>query len=100
MDHIFTVNGNKATLALAGKLYVHDASIIRDELVEKIETGVQQIAINLSDVTYVDSSGLGVLVTVHKLIQRKNGHLSLNGVHGMVEELLKRTRLDKILFIE
>lgn len=100
MEHVFSVNGNKASLTLAGKLYVHDAGIIRDQLVEKIEAGIHHISINFSDVTYIDSSGLGVLVTVHKLTQGKNGQLSLSGVHGMVQELLKRTRLDRVLCIE
>jgi anti-sigma B factor antagonist len=100
MEHVFSVNGNKANLTLVGKLYVHDAGIIRDALVEKIESGIYYISINFSRVTYIDSSGLGVLVTVHKLTQEKNGHLSLSGVHGMVQELLKRTRLDKVLCIE
>ena len=100
MEHTLTTNGNQAILTLTGKLYVHDAGIIRDEMIEKIETGHHHLTLNLAGVTYIDSSGLGVLVTLHKMTQEKNGSLALTGVQGMVKELLQRTRLDKVLHLE
>lgn len=100
MEHTLTANGNHAILSLTGKLYVHDAGIIRDAMIEKIETGHHHLTMNLAGVTYIDSSGLGVLVTLHKMTQEKNGSLTLIGVQGMVKELLQRTRLDKVLHLE
>ena len=100
MEHTLTTNGNQAILTLTGKLYVHDAGIIRDEMIEKIETGHHHLTLNLAGVTYIDSSGLSVLVTLHKMTQEKNGSLTLIGVQGMVKELLQRTRLDKVLHLE
>lgn len=100
MEHLIHVSGNQASVNLSGKIYVHDAGIIRDELVEKIEQGVNQVRLDVSGVGYIDSSGLGVLVTVHKLTKERHGSLVLKGVQGMVGELLKRTRLDKVLTIE
>ena len=69
-------------------------------MIEKIETGHHHLTMNLAGVTYIDSSGLGVLVTLHKMTQEKNGSLTLIGVQGMVKELLQRTRLDKVLHLE
>lgn len=99
MKHLLTVSGSHATVSLDGKIYAHDAGIIRDELLEAIERGVIDMSMDLSRLEYIDSSGLGVLVTVHKRIQDKNGNFILNGVHGMAAEILKRTRLDKVLHI-
>ena len=100
MGHTLTTNGNQAILTLTNKQYKHDAGIIRDEMIEKIETGHHHLTLNLAGVTYIDSSGLGVLVTLHKMTQEKNGSLTLIGVQGMVKELLQRTRLDKVLQLE
>lgn len=100
MKHSIKVSGNQVSVILSGKIYAHDAGVIRDELIEKIEQGAADIRINLSEVLYIDSSGLGVLVTVHKRTKSVNGRLVLTGVQGIVEELFKRTRLDKVLIIE
>lgn len=100
MTHSLTVNGNRINVALNGKIYAHDAGILRDELIEELERGATDICMDLSGLTYIDSSGLGVLVTMHKRTLEKNGRLVLKNVQGMVGELLKRTRLDKVLAIE
>ncbi len=100
MKHVFDVNGNQATVALAGKLYAHDAGELRDELLAAIERGVIHIRFDLAGLQYIDSSGLGVLVTIHKRTGERNGGLVLTGVQGMAAEILKRTRLDRVLHIE
>ncbi|TWH44932.1 STAS domain-containing protein [Sporomusa sp. KB1] len=100
MKHMLTINGNHATVSLDGKIYAHDAGIIRDELLAAIEGGVTDISMELSRLEYIDSSGLGVLVMVHKRTLDKNGKLVLKGIQGMAAEILKRTRLDKVLHIE
>lgn len=100
MEHSIKVIGNQVRTALAGKIYAHDAGVVRDKLIEKIERGATDVMMDLSDVAYIDSSGLGVLVTVHKRTNAVNGRLVLTGVRGVVKELLKRTRLDKVLTIE
>ncbi|SMD12225.1 STAS domain-containing protein [Sporomusa malonica] len=100
MKHSLTISGNHVNVSLDGKIYAHDAGIVRDELLEVIDRGATDIRFDLSKLSYIDSSGLGVLVTVHKRTVEKNGKLVLTGVQGMVAEILKRTRLDKVLHIE
>jgi len=100
MENEIKVNEHQVYVRLAGKMYAHDAGVIRDNLIEKIEQGAVEIRMDLSSVLYIDSSGLGVLVTVYKRMKEINGRFVLVGVCGIVEELLKRTRLDKILLIE
>lgn len=100
MDQSFTVTGNQVKMALTGKIYAHEAGDIRDALIEKIEQGAINVHMDLSRVTYIDSSGLGVLVTVHKHTKALDGRLTLTGVQGLVKELFERTRLSKILIIE
>lgn len=100
MKHSIKVSGSHVSVALTGKIYAHDAGVIRDELIDLIDRGTTDINIDLSELDYIDSSGLGVLVTVHKRTKEKNGGLVLTNVRGMVGEILKRTRLDRVLTIE
>ena len=100
MEHTMNTDGNHAVVSLSGKVYAHDAGIIRDELLKQIEKGIVEILIDLADVSYIDSTGLGVLVTVHKRTKEYGGQLVLTGITGMVAELLKRTRLDRVLTIQ
>jgi len=82
------------------KLYVHDASLLRDDLLEIIDQGIIDVKIDLSGLTYIDSSGLGTLVTINKRTKEKNGRLVLVGAQGLPFDLIKRTRLDKVFIIE
>ncbi|WP_378954714.1 STAS domain-containing protein [Pelosinus sp. sgz500959] len=100
MNHSIKVSGNHVKAFLKGKVYSQDASIFRDELLEHIEQGVTEISIDLSELTYIDSTGLGVLITIHKRTKEKNGKIVITGAQGMVEQLFKRTRLDRVLIME
>ncbi|EHQ90869.1 STAS domain-containing protein [Desulfosporosinus youngiae] len=100
MKHSIKVNGNQATVFLADKLYVRDASLLRDDVLEIIDRGVTNIRIDLSGLSYIDSSGLGTLVTINKRTKEKNGRLVLRGAQGLPFELIKRTRLDRVFSIE
>ncbi len=55
--------------------------------------------LNLTEVTYVDSFGLGQLVTVWTSIQRKGGHVTLTRPTQRVRRLLEITKLDTVFQI-
>jgi anti-sigma B factor antagonist len=65
-----------------------------------IDQGVTDLRIYLCGLTYIDSSGLGTLVTINKRAKEKNGRLMLTGAQGLALDLIKRTRLDKVFYIE
>ena len=96
MKHSIKVSGNQATVFLMDKIYVHDASLLRDDLLEIIDKGIVDVRMDLSGLIYIDSSGLGTLVTINKRTKEKNGKLVLAGAQGLPLDLIKRTRLDKV----
>ena len=100
MKHLIKVSGNQATIYLKDKIYVGDASLLRDDLLEIIEQGVTNLRMDLSELIYIDSSGLGTLVTINKRVKEKNGRLVLTGAQGLPLDLIKRTRLDRVFNIE
>lgn len=100
MKHSIKVSGNHAAIFLKDKIYVGDASLLRDDLLEIIEQGVLDLRIDLSELSYIDSSGLGTLVTINKRVKERNGRLVLAGAQGLPQDLIKRTRLDKVFNID
>jgi len=100
MKHSIEISGNSALIFLNGKIYVSDASLLRDDLLEIIDQGITDLRMDLSGLTYIDSSGLGTLVTINKRTKEKRGRLVLTGVQGLPMDLIKRTRLDKVFNID
>ena len=83
-------------LDLAGKLCVLEHGL-REKIKAHLEEGCRCFVLNLEGVTYVDSSGLGELITVWTSVRRANGRLTLLHPSPRVRELLRITRLDTVL---
>jgi anti-sigma B factor antagonist len=65
---------------------------------EVIDRGASIIALDMSKVEFVDSSGLGAIVTLLKLIGR-TGDLSIAGAREAVLDLFRLTRMDKVFHL-
>ena len=61
------------------------------------EIGAGELRLDFAQVTYLDSSALGMLVLLHRRAGQKGGHLVLDNLAPDLYELLKLTRLDTIL---
>ena len=78
-----------------------DASIavdFKNELFSKIEDGHSRLVLGMSNVEFVDSSGLGALVSALKKIGSQ-GELNVSGVNPAVLTVFKMTRLNKVFSI-
>jgi anti-sigma B factor antagonist len=84
---------------LEQRLDALSSATFRQRLMECVDGGCQRLVLDLSCTTFVDSSGLGVLVaTLRRLPGR--GSLVLRGVTPPVERTLRLARLDRILVVE
>ena len=84
---------------VTGDLDARSAGDLKLTINEKIEGGKVWILINLSDVPYMDSAGLGVLVSGLKNTNRQNGDLRLWGLQPDVRNIFELTRLNKVFQI-
>ncbi len=64
------------------------------------QVGPGKLVLNLANVTYMSSAGLGVLIALHKKMQAAGGQLVLRDLRPAVRELMAITRLDTLLFID
>ena len=91
---------NQIQVILAGSIYVEDARDIKETLTSFIDEGKTSFLIDLSQVDYIDSTGLGMLVSIHKRAVQKGGSFKLKGLHGLVKEVFELTRLNKVIEIQ
>jgi len=69
------------------------ASVFRDMIKELAAKGNKKILINLSDVSYIDSSGIGEMVSSFTTVTNHGGQLKLLGLTKRVKDLLQITKL-------
>jgi anti-sigma B factor antagonist len=70
----------------------------KEEIKEMISKGGHSIVLDFSTVKFMDSSGLGAVVSVLKMLTGKR-ELVLCGVKGMVLDLFKLTRMDRVFMM-
>ena len=64
-----------------------------------LSEGNQQFVLNLTGVDYIDSSGLGQLISIWTSIRNKNGHMTILNPAKRVERLFEITRLNTVFEI-
>ncbi len=85
-------------IELAGHLTLgQESGRIEAAVVAALNEGAQRIVVDLSQVAYVDSSGIGVIAYCFGKISRKGGHAAVSGAKGRVMDVFKLTRLDSVI---
>jgi len=93
--------GDAAAVDIVGRLALADGNAaLRDVMRGLAEQGKKHIVLNLAAVDFVDSSGLGELVRTHASVCSHGGQLKLVNPSKHVHDLLKMTKLDRVLDIE
>jgi anti-sigma B factor antagonist len=70
-----------------------DATILHDKLHEFIEKGVKKVVVDMSKVEWMNSTGLGILISGLTTIRNNQGDLRLANVTGKIQSLLTITKL-------
>ena len=81
-------------LDLSGRITLGEGSVVlRDAIREILGRGEKKILLNLGDVTYIDSSGIGELVSAFTAVRKETGELKLLNLTKKVHDLLQITKL-------
>jgi len=86
--------GDVTVVDAAGRITLGEgSSALRDMLRDKVAKGQKKILLNLSEVSYIDSSGIGELVSGFTTVTNQGGSLKLLGLTKRVKDLLQITKL-------
>jgi anti-sigma B factor antagonist len=86
--------GEVAIVDLAGRITLGEGSgLVRNTIKELVSSGHKRILVNLKDVSYIDSAGLGELVGAYATVTQQEGAIKLLHPQGKVHDLLQVTKL-------
>ncbi len=93
--------GGVTVLDISGRITLGEGNVMLREIVRDLaEKGQKAIVLNLGEVNYIDSSGVGELVKAHTTIRNQGGHLKLANLTKRVHDLLQMTRLSSVFDIQ
>ena len=93
--------GGVTVLDISGRITVGEGNVILREIVRDLAgKGAKAIVLNLGEVQYIDSSGVGELVKAHTTIRNLGGQLKLTNLNKRVHDLLELTRLSAVFDIQ
>lgn len=81
------------------RLDAHNSSELKAQMLKLFEEGKNNLVIDLQAVRFVDSSGLGALVSGFKNASSRNGSLKLSGLQLQVKSMFELTRLHRVFEI-
>jgi anti-sigma B factor antagonist len=87
--------GQATVLRLSGNLDMTTAPQLKDEVQALTASEVQTVVVDLEAIGIIDSSGVGVLVSLFKRLHEKQGYVCFAGVKGQPKEVFRLLRLDR-----
>lgn len=87
-------------LELNGDIVFENSNQVKTDIKEILKKhDIKEIILDISGVTFVDSSGIGVFISIFKFIREKNGKMALAGPKQKVYRVFELTRIDQIIDI-
>ena len=90
---------NVTILALKGRLDLSTGSAVKEQVKNLFEKEKTMIHLNLAEVEFINSSGLGSLVSIMKEVRLRKGRLTLSNLDSYVQEIFEITQLSHIFEI-
>lgn len=94
MDIVTSENGKVSIITIRGEVDLYNAKEIKDILDDLIKKQRYHVVIDLSDVPFMDSSGIGTLVTAMYRFKKFHGSLKVCNVSGSVAKVFKMTGME------
>jgi anti-sigma B factor antagonist len=90
-------SGNVTILDLIGRITIGEESAsLRDTIKEHLDAGQKNILLNLAEVSYIDSTGLGQFVGSFATVASKGGQLKMLNLTKKVQDLMQITKLSTV----
>jgi anti-sigma B factor antagonist len=92
-------NGEVTLVEVEGQLIVGNRQELKQQVLDRLEKGDRKFVIDFANTGYIDSSGLGVLVSLSKKIREQGGELRLSSLNEDLRTLFELTKLDTLFRI-
>ncbi len=94
-------NENEACLVPSGRIDISNSQELKQQLLSLYDEGINYIEMDFSNVTGIDSSGLGKLLLFQKKLKERGGELSITSINNdYVKKMFSMIHLYKVIKIE
>jgi len=87
-------------ISLSGEIDIYNAPELKDNMLKLIEENKGDILIDCADLKYIDSTGLGVLISALRRVKEYNGKITIKNLKPYIYRIFAITGLDKVFTIE
>ena len=94
-----TLRGNVVAIDIQGEVNAFSENILMDAYTQASQNGTRSIFLNFAELEYMNSGGIGLLVTLLIRAQRQNQSLSAYGLNEHYKQIFELTRLDEAISI-
>jgi anti-sigma B factor antagonist len=92
-------HGDVVVIEVDGQLIVGNRQELKQKVLDEAESGARKVLIDFAKAGYIDSSGLGVLVSLAKRLRELGGDLRLANLNDDLQTLFELTKLDSLFQI-
>lgn len=78
---------------VSGEMDLYNSYKLKDLIMKMVEKKIGMLIINLQEVEYIDSSGIGALIYICSTIKKAGSKLFITNVHGSVKKVVELTKL-------
>ena len=86
-------NGEVYIIDVNGEMDLYNSYKLKELVSKMLEKNVKSFIINMEQVDYIDSSGIGALIYICSTIKKMNLKLAISNVHGSVKKVIELTKL-------
>ncbi|HSV56300.1 MAG TPA: anti-sigma factor antagonist [Magnetospirillaceae bacterium] len=76
-----------------GEMDLYNSYKLKELVMKMLEKNIERFIINLEDVDYIDSSGIGALIYICSTIKKLGRKLAITNIHGSVKKVIELTKL-------
>lgn len=99
MDVSVSVDRTAAVVRVRGEVDLRSSPELREKLLDLLNRPLKRVIIDLAQVSYIDSSGVGTLVELKRRLDRSDGRVVLVALQPRVRSVFEITRLDHFFAI-
>ncbi len=86
-------SGESYIIDVNGEMDLYNSYRLKELVMRMLEKKVERFIINLENVDYIDSSGIGALIYICSTIKKMNLKLVITNIHGSVKKVIELTKL-------
>lgn len=91
--------GDVTVVTVEGQLIVANRQELKQVIQDALDAGTRKFVLDFGPTAYIDSSGLGALVSINRKVREQGGELRLAGLNEDLRSLFELTKLDTLFLI-